>query len=59
MKACDDCHRQLAISQRHELPITTILEVELLNMRVIDFMSPSMSFVNYKYILVEVDYMSK
>ncbi|XP_049360661.1 uncharacterized protein LOC125825364 [Solanum verrucosum] len=43
VRSCDVCQQQRAISRRHELPMTPILDVELFD----------------KYILVAVDYVSK
>ena len=53
------CQRQRAISRRHELPMTPILEVELFYVWGIDFIGPFVSSYGKKYILVEVDYVSK
>ena len=56
---CDRCQCVGNISKRHELPLTSVLEVEIFNVWGIDFVGsfPS-SFVN-QYILVGVDDMSK
>jgi hypothetical protein len=44
---------------RHELPLSNILEVENFDLWGIDFMGPFPSSCNKKYILVAVDYVSK
>ncbi|XP_049399842.1 uncharacterized protein LOC125863914 [Solanum stenotomum] len=59
VRSCDVCQQQGAISRRHELPMTLILEVELFDMRGVDFMGPFVSSYGKKYILVAVDYVSK
>ncbi|KAI3673298.1 hypothetical protein L6452_39415 [Arctium lappa] len=59
VKGCDQCQRTGNLSQRNEMPLNNILEVELFDVWGIDFMGPfSMSF-NNQYILVAVDYVSK
>ncbi|XP_070004674.1 uncharacterized protein [Nicotiana sylvestris] len=58
VKSCDKCPRMSNISRLHEMPITTIQEVEVFDMWGIDFMGPFVSYGN-KYILVAVDYVSK
>lgn len=47
------------ISRRHEMPLKSNLKVELFNVRGIDFIEPSVSSYRNKYILVDVDYVSK
>ena len=42
-RACDQCQRQGNISRRHELPMTTILELELFDVWRIDFIGPFVS----------------
>ncbi|PIN20750.1 hypothetical protein CDL12_06557 [Handroanthus impetiginosus] len=56
---CDRCQRTGNISQRHEMPLNTILEVELFDVWGIDFMSPFVPSFGNMYILVVVDYVSK
>lgn len=58
-RAWDQCQRQGNISHKHELQITTILELELFDVGGIDFMGPFMSSHGMTYILVVVDYVSK
>ncbi|KAJ9543636.1 LOW QUALITY PROTEIN: hypothetical protein OSB04_023343 [Centaurea solstitialis] len=59
VKKCDRCQRTGNVSQRNEMPLNNILEVELFDVWGIDFMGPfPMSFHN-QYILVAVDYVSK
>ncbi|XP_016510758.1 uncharacterized protein LOC107828021 [Nicotiana tabacum] len=59
VKSCDESQRTNNISRRHEMPITTIQEVEVFDMWEIDFMGPFVSLYGKKYILVAVDYVSK
>ncbi|XP_075111637.1 uncharacterized protein LOC142181892 [Nicotiana tabacum] len=59
VKSCDECQRMGNISRRHEMPMTTIQEVEVFDMWGIDFMGPFVSSYGNKYILVAVDYESK
>ncbi|XP_075088497.1 uncharacterized protein LOC142170479 [Nicotiana tabacum] len=56
---CDECQRTSNISRRHDMPITTIQEVEVFDMWGIDFMGLFVSSYGNKYILVVVDYVSK
>ena len=58
-KSCDWCQRTDNIGKRNEMPLTTILEVELFDVWGIDFMGPFPSSYGYKYILLAVDYVSK
>ncbi|KAJ9552558.1 hypothetical protein OSB04_016603, partial [Centaurea solstitialis] len=48
-----------SISQKNEMPLNGILEVELFDVWGIDFMGPFPSSKNCQYILVAVDYVSK
>ncbi|XP_062109872.1 uncharacterized protein LOC133821742 [Humulus lupulus] len=59
VKSCDRCQRTGNISQRDEMPLNVILEVELFDVWEIDFMGPFPSSYNNKYILLAVDYVSK
>ncbi|PIN07717.1 DNA-directed DNA polymerase [Handroanthus impetiginosus] len=56
---CDKCQRIGNISRRHEMPLNTILEVELFDVWGIDFMGPFVLSFGNMYILVAVDYVSK
>ncbi|PIN20438.1 DNA-directed DNA polymerase [Handroanthus impetiginosus] len=56
---CDRCQRTGNISWRHEMPLNTILEVELFDVWGIDFMGPFVLSFGNMYILVAVDYVSK
>ncbi|XP_049381465.1 uncharacterized protein LOC125846047 [Solanum stenotomum] len=47
------------ISKRHQMPLNNILEVEIFDVWVIDFMGPFPSSRGNQYILVDVDYVSK
>ena len=57
--ACDKCQKTSNISRRNEMPLKSILEVELFNIWEIDFMGPFPSSYNNQYILLVVDYVSK
>ena len=57
--ACDKCQRTGNISKRNEMPLNSILEVELFDVWGIDFMGPFPPSHGYEYILVAVDYVSK
>jgi hypothetical protein len=59
VRRCDQCQRQGVISKHHEMPMSTILEVELFDVWGIDFMGPFVNSFGMKYILVAVDYVSK
>ncbi|KAL1188097.1 putative mitochondrial protein [Cardamine amara subsp. amara] len=56
---CDACQRKGKISKRHEMPQNYILEVEVFDCWGIDFMGPFPPSYGNKYILVDVDYVSK
>ncbi|PIN05056.1 DNA-directed DNA polymerase [Handroanthus impetiginosus] len=56
---CDRCQRTWNISRRHEIPLNTILEVELFDVWGIDFMGPFAPSFGNLYILLVVDYVSK
>ena len=59
VSTCDKCQRMDDISKRDELPMHTILEVELFDLWGMDFMGPfPFSFSNL-YILLAIDYVSK
>ena len=45
--------------KRQELPLNPILMIDLVDARGIDFMGPFVSSHGIKYILMEVDYVSK
>ena len=47
------------ISQRNEMPLQNIVEVEVFYCWAIDFMGPFPSSAGNEYILVAVDYVSK
>ncbi|XP_038707240.1 uncharacterized protein LOC120002544 [Tripterygium wilfordii] len=57
--ACDECQRTGNISNRNQMPLTNILEVELFDVWGIDFMGPFPNSSGNYYILVAVDYVSK
>nr|GEU78157.1 reverse transcriptase domain-containing protein [Tanacetum cinerariifolium] len=59
VKTCDVCQRQGKISQRDEMPQNSIQVFEIFNVWGIDFTGPFPSSRGNKYILVDVDYLSK
>ncbi|XP_022842933.1 uncharacterized protein LOC111366400 [Olea europaea var. sylvestris] len=58
-RSCDKCQRIGNILARHKRPLNNILEVEIFDFWVVDFMGPFPSSYNNRYILVAVDYASK
>jgi len=56
--SCDPCQRSESIS-KNEMPLNSILEVEIFDVWGIDYMGPFPSSCNNKFILVAVDYVSK
>ena len=58
-KECLKCQSTLNISKRDEMPLETILEVEIFDLWGIDFMGPFPPSEGKEYILVAVDYVSK
>ncbi|XP_070012977.1 uncharacterized protein [Nicotiana sylvestris] len=56
-KRYDDCQRAGGISKKNEIPLTTILEIDIF--AGINFMGPFVSSCGNTYILVVVDYVSK
>ncbi|XP_070014066.1 uncharacterized protein [Nicotiana sylvestris] len=59
VKRCDECQRASGISKKDEIPLNTILEVDIFDVWGIDFMGPFVSSCDNTYILVAVDYVSK
>ncbi|XP_070010145.1 uncharacterized protein [Nicotiana sylvestris] len=59
VKGCDECQRTGNISRRHEMPMNPIQEVEVFDVWGIDFMGPFVSSFGNKYVLFDVDYVSK
>nr|GFA39897.1 reverse transcriptase domain-containing protein [Tanacetum cinerariifolium] len=59
VKRCDSCQRQGKISQKDEMPQNSIQICEIFDGWGIDFMGPFLSSKGNKYILVDVDYLSK
>nr|GEZ50679.1 reverse transcriptase domain-containing protein [Tanacetum cinerariifolium] len=59
VKRCDSCQRQGKISQKDEMPQNFIQICEIFDVWGIDFMRPFPSSKGNKYILVDVDYLSK
>ena len=58
-KECLKCQSTLNISKRDEMPLQSILEVEIFNVWGIDFMGPFPPFEGKEYILEAVAYVSK
>ena len=58
-KECLKCQSTLNISKRDEIPLQTILEVEIFDLLWIDFVEPFPLWEGKEYILVAVDYVSK
>ncbi|XP_057784799.1 uncharacterized protein LOC131002326 [Salvia miltiorrhiza] len=56
---CDRCQRMGGISKRHEMPLTSVVEVELFDVWGIDFMGPFPSSYGNQYILLAVEYVSR
>nr|GEV65933.1 reverse transcriptase domain-containing protein [Tanacetum cinerariifolium] len=59
VKNCDVCQRQGKITQKDEMPQSSIQVCEIFDVWDIDFMGPFLSSRGNKYILVAVDYLSK
>ena len=59
VEACDRCQRTGNMSNRNEMPLTNIMEIEPFDVWGIDFMGPFPSSYGNKYILLAVDYVSK
>nr|GEY79648.1 DNA-directed DNA polymerase [Tanacetum cinerariifolium] len=59
VKNCDSCQRQEKISQKDEMPQNAIQVCEIFDVWGIDFMGPFSNSKGNKYILVDVDYLSK
>ncbi|GJR45751.1 reverse transcriptase domain-containing protein [Tanacetum coccineum] len=59
VKNFDSCQRQGKISQCDEMPQNSIQVCEIFDVWGIDFMGPFLSSRGNKYILVDVDYLSK
>ncbi|XP_070048692.1 uncharacterized protein [Nicotiana tomentosiformis] len=59
VKHCDECQRAGGISKKNEMPLTTILEIDIFDVWGIEFMGPLVSSRGNTYILVAVDYISK
>nr|GFA54887.1 reverse transcriptase domain-containing protein [Tanacetum cinerariifolium] len=59
VKSFDSCQRQGKISQKDEMPQNTIQVSKIFDVLGIDFMGPFPSSRGNKYILVDIDYLSK
>ncbi|XP_017973205.1 PREDICTED: uncharacterized protein K02A2.6-like [Theobroma cacao] len=53
------CQRVGNISRRHEMPLNNFLEIEIFDVWGIDFMGPFIPSYNNKYLLVDIDDVSK
>ncbi|XP_070054172.1 uncharacterized protein [Nicotiana tomentosiformis] len=58
VKHYDECQRAGGISKKYEMPLTTILEIDIFDVWGIDFMGPFISSCGNTYILVAVNYVS-
>ena len=58
-QACDRCQRMGNLSQRSELPLTSIMEVEPFGIWGINFMGPFPKSKGREYILVAINYVTK
>ena len=58
-KECRKCQSALNISKRDEMPLQSILEVEIFDVWGIDSKGPFLPSKGKEYILVAVDYVSK
>ncbi|XP_070029294.1 uncharacterized protein [Nicotiana sylvestris] len=59
VKICDECQCAGGVSKKNEIPLTTILEIDIFDVWGIEFMVPFVSSCENTYILVVVDYVSK
>ena len=59
VRRCDRCQRMGALTRRHEMPQTPIIEVEPFDVWGIDFMGPFPPSCGKEYILVAVDYFTR
>ncbi|XP_070045608.1 uncharacterized protein [Nicotiana tomentosiformis] len=59
VRCCDEYQRAGGISNKNEMPLTTILEIDIFDVLGIDFMGPFVSSCGNTYIFVAVDYVSK
>jgi hypothetical protein len=57
--SCPECQRTENISQRNSMPLRYNLQIDLFDVRGIDFMGPFKTSHGYEHILVMVDYVSK
>ncbi|XP_065874868.1 uncharacterized protein [Euphorbia lathyris] len=58
-ETCASCQKSGNLSQRDQMPLTSILTCEIFDVWGIDFMGPFPSSFGYLYILLAVDYVSK
>ncbi|XP_057446004.1 uncharacterized protein LOC130738113 [Lotus japonicus] len=59
VQRCDECHRAGSITKTNEMPLQSILEVEVFDCWGMDFMGPFLSSFSNEYILVAVEYVSR
>jgi hypothetical protein len=57
--SCPECQRTGNISQRNSMPLKYNLQIDIFDVRGIDFMGPFKNSCGYEHILVMVDYVSK
>ncbi|CAA0824785.1 Uncharacterized mitochondrial protein AtMg00860, partial [Striga hermonthica] len=58
-KSCDRCQRLGNIGPWNEMPLVNNLQIEIFDVRGIDFMGPFSISFGFEYILLVVDYVSK
>ncbi|XP_070031913.1 uncharacterized mitochondrial protein AtMg00750-like [Nicotiana tomentosiformis] len=59
VKRCDECQRSGGISKNNEMPLTTILEIDIFDAWGIAFIGLFVRSCGNTYILVVMDYVSK
>jgi hypothetical protein len=59
VQRCNRCQRHRNINTRDAMPLTSNLQIDIFDVRGIDFMGPFSNLVGCEYILVVVDYVSK
>jgi hypothetical protein len=59
VRHCIQCQRHENINTRDAMPLTSNLQIDIFDVWGIDFMGPFLNSEGCKYILVDVDYVSK